>query len=60
MKANQMSDEERKTYTMLLNKAKPEINRHRRKVVIISIVIFLLVLGVIICYWITYSVIITY
>ena len=50
MKDDQMSDEERKTYTTLLNKAKPEINRHRRKVIICSIIVFLVVLGIIIWY----------
>ena len=52
MKYSQMSDEERKTYTMLLNIAKPEINRHRRKVIIGSIMVFLVVLFVMIWYWI--------
>jgi len=41
MKANQMSDEERKIYSRLVNETKPEINGHRREVVIRSIVIFL-------------------
>ena len=52
MKANQMSDGERKTYTWLLNETKPEINRYRRKVIIGSTVVFLTVLGVIIWYWV--------
>ncbi|MBA7658047.1 hypothetical protein ES703_65995 [subsurface metagenome] len=53
MKYNQMSDEERKAYTMLLNKAKPELKRHRCEVIIASTVVSLAVLGVIIWYWIT-------
>ena len=51
MKYNQMSDEERKTYTWLVNKTKPEIKRYRRKVIIASIVVSLVVLGIIIWYW---------
>ena len=51
MKYNQMSDEEREIYTTLLNKTKPKINRHRRKVIIASIVVSLVVLGTIIWYW---------
>ena len=52
MKANQMSDEEREIYITLLNVAKPDINRHRRKIIIGSIVVFLVVLGIIIWYWV--------
>ena len=52
MKANQISDEEREIYTTLLNIAKPDINRHRRKVIIRSIVAFLVVVFIIIWYWV--------
>jgi len=52
MKSNQMSDGEREIYITLLNIAKPDINRHRRKVIIGSIVVFLVVLGIIIWYWV--------
>ena len=52
MRVNQMSDEEREIYTTLLNIAKPDINRHRRKVIIGSIVVFVAVLGVVILYWV--------
>lgn len=41
MKANQVSDEERETYASLLNKSKAELNRHRYKVIIASIVLLL-------------------
>ena len=51
MKANQMSDGERATFTWLVNKTKPELKRHRRKVIIVSIVVSLVVLGIIIWYW---------
>ncbi len=51
MRGNQMSDEEREIYTTLLNIAKPDINRHRRKVIIRSIVAFLAVVVIIIWYW---------
>ncbi len=46
-----MSDGERKTYAWLLNETKIELNRHRRKVIIASIVVSLVVLGIIIWYW---------
>ena len=52
MRVNQMSDEEREIYTTLLNIAKPVINRHRRRVISRSIVVFLAVLGVVILYWV--------
>lgn len=51
MKDSQMSEGERETYASLVNETKPVINKHRRKVVISSIVVFLVVLGVIIWYW---------
>lgn len=52
MKASQMSDEERETYTWLVNKTKTELKRYRCKVIIVSIVVFLAVFGVIVWYWI--------
>ena len=52
MKANQMSDGERETYAWLVNKTKPEINRYQHRVIISSIVVFLVVFGVIVWYWI--------
>ena len=59
MKGNQMSDSERETYTRFVNETKPALKRYQRGVIIISIVVFLVVLGVIIWYWIrptiTYS-----
>ncbi len=51
MKANQMSDGERETYAWLLNKTRTELNKHRCKVIIASIVVFLVVLGIIVWYW---------
>ncbi len=53
MNDNQMSDEERRTYAQLVNETKPEINRYQRKVVIGSVVVFLVVLGTIIWYWVS-------
>ena len=53
MMGNQMSDSERETYTRFVNETKPEINRYQRKVIIGSVVIFLIVLGAIIWYWIS-------
>ncbi len=54
MKDNQMSDGERETYARFANETKPELKRHRRKVIIRSVVAFLAVLGAIrIWYWIT-------
>ena len=51
MKIDQMSAEERKTYNWLLNETKPELKRYRCKVIIYSIVVFLVVLGGIIWHW---------
>ena len=59
MKANQMSDGERETYSWLVNKTKPELNKHRRWVIIGSIVISLLVLITIVRFWIIPTVTIT-
>ena len=53
MKNDQMSEEVRKIYDGLLNKTRPEINRYQRKVVTGSIVVFLVVLGAVIWYWIS-------
>ncbi len=50
MKNNQMNEGERETYTWLVNETKPALKRHRCKVVIASIVVFLAVLGVIVWY----------
>ena len=50
MKANQMSDGERKTYVWLVNETKPELKRHQCEVIIASTVVFLVVLGVMIWY----------
>ena len=52
MRVNQMSEGERETYEWLVNKTKPELKRHQYKVVIGSIVVFLVVLGIVIWYWI--------
>ena len=52
MKDIQMNEGERETYTRFINETKPELRRHRRKVIIGSIVVFLVVLGVIIWYWV--------
>ena len=51
MKANQMSDSEREIYTRFVKETKPEIKRYKRKVIIGSTVVSLVVLGIIIWYW---------
>ena len=53
MKANQMSDGERKTYTWLVNETKPELRKYQCEVISASIVIFLVGLGAIIWCWIS-------
>ena len=52
MRVNQMSDSERETYTRFVKETKPALKRHQYKVVIASIVVFLVVLGVIVWYWV--------
>jgi len=54
-----MSEGERETYDLLVNQTKPEINKHRRWVIIGSTVIFLLVLITIVRFWIIPTVTIT-
>jgi hypothetical protein len=56
MKIDQMSAEERKTYNWLVNETKPELKRYRCMVICGSVVVFLVVLGVIIGYWIDHTV----
>jgi len=56
MKSIQMNDEEKKIYAMLVERAKPELKRYRRKVIIGSVMMFLAVLGLIIWYWVTSTV----
>ena len=51
IKGNQMSGGERETYTRFVNETKPELKRYQYKVIIASIVVFLVVLGIIIWYW---------
>jgi hypothetical protein len=48
-----MNDQESKTYAWLLNETKPELGRHRRRVVIGSILASLAILCFIKCYWLT-------
>ena len=50
MKSNQMSDSERETYTRFVKETKPVLKRYQCKVIIASIVVFLVVLGIIIWY----------
>jgi len=53
MKDDQMSDSERETYTRFVKETKPALKRYQCKVIIGSIVVFLVVLGVIVWYWIS-------
>ena len=50
MKSNQMGDSERETYTRFVKETKPVLKRYQCKVIIASIVVFLVVLGIIIWY----------
>ena len=51
MKTDQMNDQERKTYTWFIDETKPERKKHLCRVIIASIIVFLIVLGMIIWYW---------
>jgi vacuolar-type H+-ATPase subunit I/STV1 len=53
MKVAQMDDEIRKIYADLVDKTKPELKRYKCTVSILSGVVFLVILGVIIQYWMT-------
>jgi hypothetical protein len=53
MKPEQMSDQEKKTYKWLVNEAQPSISKYQRKIAIISVVMFLIIVAAIWSWWVS-------